>query len=90
MVFAITCVVRGYHIYKDTWGAEISSKLPCLSEPDNHEDHYAMTVMNGTNVVGYVPRKISYICYIFLHHLLSIICHVTGRRQYAQDLEQGD
>ena len=45
--------------------------------------------MDGTSLVGHVPRKISYICYIFLLHSGSIICHVTGPKQYSPDLEQG-
>ena len=60
MAFVITSIVRGYHIYKDIWGAEISSEFPCLPEPDNREDRYAVAIMNGTNVVGHVLR-------IFLH-----------------------
>lgn len=60
-----------------------------MSEPDNREDRYAMAVMSGTNVVGHVPRRISYVCNIFLRHSGSIICRMTGPRQYSWDLEQG-
>ena len=45
--------------------------------------------MDDTNVEGHVPRKISYVCNIFLLHSGSIICQVTGPRQHLQDLEQG-
>ena len=69
------------------WNAQINSELPCLPEPDNREDHYAVAVMN---VVGHVPRRISYICSIFIRHAGSIIYHVTGPRQYPWDLEQGE
>ena len=55
MALAIIAVVHGYHAYKDIWEAEIDSELPCSPEPDNREDHYAVTVMNGTDVVGHVP-----------------------------------
>ena len=61
MAFAITCVVRGYHAYKDIWYAKIDSELPCSLEPDNRKDRYAVAVMNGTNVVSHVPSRISYI-----------------------------
>ena len=87
MAFAITSVVRVYHAYKDIWDAEIDSELPCSPEPDNREDRYAVAVMNGTNVVGHVPRRISYICNLFIRHSGSIICRVTGPRQYSR--EQG-
>ena len=68
MTFAIASVVRGYHVYKDIWDAEIDFEFPCFPEPDNREDCYAVAVMNGVDVVGYVPRRISYICNIFLRH----------------------
>ena len=38
MAFAINGVVRGYHIYKEIWSAEIDSELPCCPESGNHED----------------------------------------------------
>ena len=66
MVFAITSIVRGYHAYKDIWDAEIDSELPCSSEADNREDHYAVAIMRSTDVVGHVLRRISYICNIFI------------------------
>ena len=83
MAFAITFTVCGYHVYKDIWATEIGSKLPCFPDPHIREDHYAVAVMDGTSIVGHVPRKISYICYIFLLHSGSIICHVIGPRQYS-------
>jgi len=69
--------------------AEIRSELSCYPEPDNDEDRYAVAIMDGTNVVGHVPGKISYICHIFLLHSGSIICRVTGPKQHSRDLVQG-
>jgi len=89
MAFSITFVVRGYHEYRHIWTAEIGSELPCYPEPDNDEDRYAVAIMDGTNVVGHMPRKISYICHIFLLHSGSIICRVTGPKQHSRDLVQG-
>jgi len=86
----VTFVVRGYHVYKDIWAGEIGSELSCFVEPHNREDRYAVPVMDGTSIVGHVPRKISYICYIFLLHPGSIICRVTGPKQCSRDLEQGE
>ena len=45
--------------------------------------------MNGINVLGHMPRKIPYICCIFLLHSGSITCRVTRPRQCSQDNEQG-
>ena len=89
MAFAINGVVRGYHIYKDIWSAKIDSELPCCPESGNREDRYAVAVMNGTHVVGHVPRKISFICHLFLRHSGMMVCKITGPRQYSTDLHQG-
>ena len=80
MVFAITSVLRGYHIYKDIWGAEISSELPCLSKPDNCEARYAVVVMDGTNVVSHVPRSWCS-CYAYeccQLHIVTILLNSTA------------
>ena len=45
-VFSIDEVVRGYHICKDIWDADIGSELPCYPESSNREDRYAVAVMN--------------------------------------------
>ena len=36
MLFEITFILSGYHVYKDIWGVKISSELPfyVLPEPD--------------------------------------------------------
>jgi len=72
--------------YVDIWAAEIGLGMPCFVEPHNREDRYVVAVMDSTSIVGHIPRKISYICYIFLLYFGSIICCVTGPKQY---LEQG-
>ena len=89
MVFEIDSVVRGYHVYKDVWDARIGTELPCLPESSNREDRYAVAVINGVLGVGHVPRKISFICNLFLRHSGTIVCRVTGPRQYSTDLDQG-
>jgi len=52
MAFAITFVVRGYHVYKDIWAVEIVSELPCFVEPHNREDRYAVAVMDGDTSIA--------------------------------------
>ena len=63
--------------------------MPCYPESSNREDRYAVAVMNGTHMVGHVPRKISFICHLFLNHTGVIICRVTGPKHYLRDLIQG-
>ena len=36
--------------------------LVCRRETDNFHNRFAVTVMKGSDVVGYVPKKISSIC----------------------------
>ena len=89
MAIAINSVVRGYHIYKDIWSAEIDSELPCCAESDNLEYQYAVAVMNDMHAVGHVPWKISFICNLFLRHSGMMVYQITGPRQYSRDLHQG-
>jgi len=81
MAFAITFVVRRYHVCKDIWAAEIGSELPCFVESHNREDRYAVAVMDDTSMVGHVASEKD------LLHLLhipgSIIFRVTGPKQYS-------
>ena len=49
--------------------------------------NYTVVIMNDTNAVGHIPRRISYICKIFLR-IHNLLC-TTRSRQYPWDLEQG-
>ena len=40
----MSCCVRGYHIYKHIWAAEIGEVLVCSREPTNVTDRYAVAV----------------------------------------------
>ena len=44
VLLEITFVVCGCHVYKDLLEAELILELPCLSELDNYEDHYAKAI----------------------------------------------
>ena len=39
--------------------------------------------------VGYVPHKISAVCFLFLRRRGTITCEVTSSKQYSFDLPQG-
>ena len=65
--FSVEAMVRGYHIYKDIWTAVVGEEFPCKRETGNTFDLFAVAVMRGdTIVIGHVPRKISFICSLFL------------------------
>ena len=89
--FTTDSVIRGYHEYKSIWEAAFGEVLQCQRERSNRHDPYSYTVavVKDGNVVGYVPRKLSAICAMFLHQSESITCQVNGRKQYSRDLPQG-
>ena len=90
MSFTLPSVIRGYHEYKDTWGAVVGEELSYKSESTNREDRFAVAVMKAdSTIVGHMPRKISAVCSLFLWQSGKISCCVTGPRQHSSDLPQG-
>ena len=87
--FQISSMVRGYHVYKDVWVASSGDILQCVRELSNRHDPYAVSVKKDGTIVGYVPRKISTICSLFLRRGGSIQCTIVGSRRYSGDLPQG-
>ena len=63
--------------------------MTCTQDQTNVHDIYAVAVKKGTDIVGYVPRSISYLCYLFLERGGRLQCEITGRRRYSVDLPQG-
>ena len=89
--FTVSSVVRGYHEYKDIWSAPIDGiELSCEREPGNPRDTSAVAVIeqspSGEVTVGHVPRLFSAVCSIFIRRGGSLVCIVTGPRQYSADL----
>ena len=70
---------------------EVGKSLPCIREPSNVRDPYAVAVTKPhlSTVVGHVPRKMSAICSIFLRKEGSIFCQVNGSVRYSYDVSQG-
>ena len=64
--FQMESCVRGYHVYKDLWEAVVGERLECQRERDNPSDTYAVAVKKGGIVVGYLPRKLSRLCALFI------------------------
>uniref|UniRef100_A0A1X7V2F0 HIRAN domain-containing protein n=1 Tax=Amphimedon queenslandica TaxID=400682 RepID=A0A1X7V2F0_AMPQE len=85
--FTFQSMIRGYHVYKDSWIPEEGETLDCIREMTNLHDPYAASVMKNGKAVGHVPRKNSASCSVNLQSG-SIHCIVTGKR-YSCDLPQG-
>ena len=82
-------MVRRFHVYKDIWDAVVEDELPCKLYDGNRIDPFGSTAVRDNTVIDQVPRKISSICSLYLCQDGSIICHVTGSRQFSVDLAQG-
>ena len=49
--------MRGYHIYKDIWEANVGEELPCQRESGNHADPFAVAVVRSSWVENLVGGK---------------------------------
>ena len=47
--------VRGYHVYKDIWGAAVGEELDCTRERGNPREAYAVAVVRNGRTVGHLP-----------------------------------
>jgi len=86
--FSLDSVICGYHEYKDIWDAEVEgASLPCEREPGIPHDTFAVAVQksssSGNVIVGHISRVMSTIHSSFIHRGGSIVCTVTGPRQYS-------
>ena len=70
--FQLEGVVRGHHIYKNVWTPAIGEHLSLQQEPDNSYDSFAVTVMKEGDVVGRVPRELSYSFTSFIQSVKKI------------------
>ena len=52
-VFALSSMVRGYHVYKDIWDADEGEILDCVRETTNHHDLYAVAVRTGPIIFNF-------------------------------------
>ena len=87
-LFSVEVIVRCYHAHEDIWFVVLGEELLCQHESNNLSDPFAVAVIKGGNVVGYVP-KISSLYSLYLHQGGSILFHVTGYKHCLEDLAQG-
>lgn len=87
--YEIESCVRGYHVYKDIWIAQVGELLVCERDQYNVQDRYAVSVKKDGNVIGHLPRKISRVCSVFLRRGGNIQCIIVAQRRYSSDLPQG-
>ena len=64
--FSVAAVIRGYHVYKEIWDAELNEELTCEREVGNRSNTFAVAMKKDSVTVGHVPQAISPICSIFI------------------------
>lgn len=82
-------MVRGYHVYKDIWGAALGEQLSCQREPRKNRDPFIVVVVRSLVTFGHVPMTVSSVCSMFLLQGETITRQVTASRRYSGDLPQG-
>ena len=68
--------LRQYHVYKDIWATVYGEELPCETEAGNRVDAFAVAVMKDGTVVGHIPKKISFVCSLYLRRGGLILCPI--------------
>lgn len=81
--------IRGYHAYSNIWTPSIGERLVCVREPENLYDRCAVAVLKDVNIIGHLPRKISYGCSRFMKKGGLISCIISGKIRVSADLPQG-
>ena len=46
--FYITYCVRGYHVYRDIWDANLGETLECERKPTNEKDRFVVAVKESS------------------------------------------
>ena len=55
--YEVSSVVRGFHVYQQSWSPSLEEQLECLREAGNDKDRYAVAVLRHGSVVGHIPRR---------------------------------
>jgi len=53
--FSVAAIIRGYHVYKEIWDAELNEELTCEREVGNRSDTFAVVMKKDLVTVGHVP-----------------------------------
>ena len=87
--YKVEFMVCGYHVYHDIWEATVGQTPLCQWETGNSHYPYVVSVMEGSTVVGHLPRAISALCSLLLSRNGTISWKVTSTRRKSSDLPQG-
>ena len=58
-MYAYSSVIRGHHVYKETWTPFIDEELTMDVEEDNPYDQHMVAVLKNGELVGHMPCTIA-------------------------------
>ena len=65
----VSCVICGYHVYKEVWNPSIGEAFVCFAKEENSHGRIAVAVICAEGyVVGNLPCEISGLCFNFIKH----------------------
>ena len=53
---------RGYHVYKEVWGAAVGESVVCEREPEDASDRYAVAVRKKLSQDAWLERCRGCVC----------------------------
>ena len=75
----VSCVIRGYCVYKKVWNPTFGEAFVCFAEEENSHDRKAVAVTCAVGYgVGHLPMEISGLCFHFTKHRGEINGEITG------------
>ena len=76
-------VIRGHHVYKATWTPTVGEILVVRQEPGNDHDRHVVCIERGAEIVGRIPRELSWMVWHFLVHGSQATCEVAEKVCHA-------
>lgn len=83
-LFEIDSVIRGHHVYKDSWTPLLNEELAVCTELNNVYDRHAVSIQKDRRTVGHELAKL---ITKFLNKGGNAVCIVSGHRKKGKGLE---
>ena len=91
--FKFPSMIHKFHAYEEAWTPSMMIiYIDCTQDASNRYDPLQLLYyIKGEEMVGYVPKKISAPCFLFLRKGSSIQCQLQIKENhcYSEDLPQG-
>ena len=76
------CVVRGHHVYNESWVPVVGEELQVLREGRNERNRTAVSVEKSGLIVSHYPREMArVVCYYLQREGTAGTCIIIGQRR---------